>query len=195
LPFHRYFRRLRPGLHLLTRRWQIVGIAAMVANLAVGGCFAELYKRGCVFKGKRYFSGESLGLLDGCNGHWCDDGHILSTLKGCLKLHPERECSQMTDGIHTADWRSVEEFHQQYPGVQGPSAVEFLRMADAGLHWDFHIRASAFKATPMFGLVWVLKDDCQSGWAPECLEYRRLGPDNRDILVLPGRCPAAHADR
>jgi len=65
-----------------------LGGALIVACLIFGGVMAVRFKQSCVVDGKRYYPGEGMPSLDGCNSYWCQDGKVMSTLKFCIQAPP-----------------------------------------------------------------------------------------------------------
>jgi steroid 5-alpha reductase family enzyme len=76
-----------PGRMTIATGWRLVGIVLMLGTVLAGGLFALRYRHSCVANGKRYYSGQGMGSLDGCNMYGCYEGHILGTQMMCLSLN------------------------------------------------------------------------------------------------------------
>ena len=141
-------------------------IVCVIAGLAAAGKHfgRRWFEQGCMFDGKLYHSGEGLPRVD-CNWMWCNDGGIATTLKRCEDPVPSRTCHQRQDAAGTAGWRGRQHGREETPRrvVLG---TEIVRVEQREFHWNVWIRLRGDERSPEDGVVWVLKEDCQSGWVP-----------------------------
>ena len=150
------------------RTWPRAVVPGLIICLLVGIAVAgkplarRWLERGCRFDGKLYHSGEGLPRLD-CNWMWCNDGGIETTLKRCSEPSPQDRCLRREDAAGTANWRSRQHARDEVPRrtVHG---VDIVRAEQREFHWNIWVRLRGDERPPEDGVVWVLKDNCQSGW-------------------------------
>jgi hypothetical protein len=149
----------------MLRKWitwyRGLAIALCLGMLVAGGLSLLRFKRSCVFKGKRYYSGQAVPS-DDCNASYCIDGEVMSTLLACRPYEPGRDCHRRDDAIDAAGWRASRDFLDEFPG-QVIRYIEFPHMEKRAYYWLFQIRIGSTKLPPKLRSVWVIGNPCQSG--------------------------------
>jgi hypothetical protein len=121
--------------------------------------FALRHMRSCVLNGKRYYSGQGLGRLDGCNLHWCEGGQIMSTLMACRPWG--ESCHDRETATRKALAWASGEGSQDSVVTQAALGVE-----EAQLSWDVRVKITAPQIGDQERRIRVSKPDCWAEMVP-----------------------------